>query len=335
MLVNSYGDLAHHMFLRNRNAELRQNVDTLAQELATGKTADITSKLGGDFTYLSDVENDITRLDGYMVATNEMVLFSASMQNSLGRVQGNVQDMRDDVLGLSTTMNAGDAKQFAQRGRVELDNAIGALNGWAGGRSLFAGTATDTSPLNSVDLLMTELVSEVAGLTTSADITQAIKDWFDDPTGFDAAMYVGSTTDLSPVIVSENETVSIGIRADNDDLKHALQSFAIAAISEEPGVTISDDVKVELAKISGSELAGSNDKLISIQAEVGFIEGQLVRVDTRNEASKTALSIAKNDLVAADPYETYTLYQEASLQLETLYNVTARSSELSLLRYMR
>ena len=60
MIVKSYGDLAHRMFLRNRNAELKQNIETLGQELASGKLADITSRLGGDFTYLSDIETNLT-----------------------------------------------------------------------------------------------------------------------------------------------------------------------------------------------------------------------------------------------------------------------------------
>lgn len=334
MIIKSYGDMAQHMFLRSRNAELKQNIETLSGELASGKVANITSRLGGDFTYLSDIETTLARLESHMIATGEAKLFATGVQGSLERLQSNVIDMRDDVLALTSTMTATDAEQFAARGRIELDNAINTLNSWSGGRSLFSGTATSTSPLNDGDSLMTDLVAEVGGLTTSADIIQAVKDWFADPAGFDTVMYRGSTTDLSPVEVSDGERVSIGLRADDPDLKHSLQSFAIAALVGESALGLTNEVKVELARAVGMELANSNESLVSKQADMGFIEGQLERVEARNTATETSLSIAKNKLVSADPYEVHTRLEEAQLQLESLYSVTARSAQLSLLRYM-
>lgn len=334
MIIKSYGDLAQHMFLRSRNAELKENIETLSAELASGTVADITSRLGGDFTYLADIETNLVHLDSYDIAASEAKLFATGMQGSLEQIQSNVQNLRDDVLGLAPSMKGEDAERFGQRGRVELETAISKLNSWVGGRSLFAGTATSTSPLNSAETLMTELVTEVSGLTDSADIIQAVKDWFADPLGFDDAMYVGSTTDLSPVEVGDGESVTLSLRADDPALKHPLQSLAIGALINEGALGLSDATKVELAKEMGFELANSNEQLINKQSGIGFIEGQLERVVTKNTASRTSLSIARNELVAADPYETYTRLEEAQLQLESLYTVTARSSQLSLLNYM-
>ena len=334
MIIKSYGDMAQHMFLRNRNAELKQDIERLGQELASGKLSDITARLGGDFTYLSDIETNLTRLESHVIATNEAKLFATGMQGSLELIQSSAQTMRDNLLGLTPTLKPDDAERFGAEGRIQLDNAISKLNSWAGGRSLFAGTATSTSPLNDAGTLMTELVSEVSGLTSATDIVQAVKDWFADPMGFDDAMYVGSTKDLSPVEVADGETVSLALRADDPALKHPLQSFAIAALVNESALGLSDATKVELAKMTGTELLNSTEQLIDKQASIGFIEGQLERVSTRNTATETSLSIAKNNLINADPYETHTRLEEAQLQLESLYSVTSRSSQLSLLRYM-
>lgn len=334
MIVKSYGDLAHHLMMRSRNAELKMDVARLSEELATGKHSNLTEKLGGDFTYLADIENTLSRLESYQVANGEVKLFAMSMQSNLERVQSNTQDLRDSILGMTPAMTAQNAEQFASDARLELENSISSLNSWAGGRSLFAGTATSTTPLNGSDVLMTELVSEVAGLTDADDIILAVKDWFDDPAGFDAAMYNGSTTNLSPVDVGDGEQVALTLRADDPDLKTALQSFAIAALVDEGALALSDGTKVDLIRAAGMELASSNERLISLQADIGFTEGQLERATSRNEAAKTSLSIAKNDLVTADPFETYTRLEEAQLQLQSLYTVTARSSELSLLRFM-
>ncbi|MFC4218379.1 flagellin [Pseudophaeobacter arcticus] len=334
MIYNSYGDLTTHSFLRNRNAELKMDLATLSQEVSTGKKSNLTEELGGDFSYLADIENNLNRINSQTVATNETKLFALSMQSNLSRIAEGTQLMRDDIISVSTTLNAVDAEQFAKEADRQLDAAISSLNGWAGGRSLFSGTATGTSPLNSADTLMSELVLETAGLTDAADIVQAVKDWFADPAGFDAVMYNGSTTDLSPVEIGDGETVSLALRADDPDLTHALQSFAILALLDEPALALSDEAKVGLTRAGMTEMADSSSRLIGVQADIGFMEAQLERVSTRNEASKTSLSLAFNDIVLADQYEVSSKLKSTETQLEILYTVTARSAQLSLVKHM-
>lgn len=334
MIYKSYGDLTTHTFLRNRNAELKLDLATLSQEVSTGKKSNLTAELGGDFSYLADIENNLNRINSQIVATNETKLFALSTQDSLSRIQEGTQTMRDNILSTSTTMTATDAERFAKDADQQLESAISALNGWAGGRSLFAGTATGTSPLNSADALMTELRSETAGLTTATDIIQAVKDWFADPTGFDTAMYNGSTTNISPVEIGDGETVQLSLRADDPSLKHSLQSFAILALVDEPTLALSDDAKVEMTRASMAELADSTNHLIGAQADVGFMEAQLERVSTRNQASKTSLSLAFNDIVLADQYEASSKLKSTETQLEILYTVTSRSAQLSLVKFL-
>lgn len=334
MIYNSYGDLTTHAFLRNRNAELQLDLATLSEEVSTGKKSNLTEELGGDFTYLADIENNLNRIESQMVATGETTLFALSIQDSLSRVQEATQQLRDDIYSVSPALTETDATRFSQDAERKLDAAVSSFNGWAGGRSLFAGTATGTSPLNSTATLMTELIGEVSGLTDADDIIIAVKDWFADPAGFDTAMYVGSTTDISPIEVGDGEVVSLNLRADNDDLKSALQSFAILALLDEPALGLSALTKTDLARKGSGELAESTERLINVQADIGFMEGQLERVSTRNEASKTALSLAFNDIVLADQYEASAKIKTTETQLEILYTVTARSAQLSLVKFM-
>ncbi|MBY6135547.1 hypothetical protein KUV61_06895 [Nocardioides marinus] len=334
MILNSFGDMAQHLFLRSRNTELKNTVATLSDEFSTGKSANLTERLGGDYTYLADLENNLNKLESYMVANGEVQLFATATQNSLTTVQNQVQDLRNDILRLSPAMDIANAEQFGTQAKQRMSSAISLFNSEVGGRTIFAGTATDTKPLNGADTLMASILTEVSGLTTSSDIIQEVKDWFADPAGFDSVMYRGSDTDLRPVTVGEGQQVSMGIRADDDNLKHTLQSYVIAALANEPALGLADDVRIDLVIESSTEMTESEQRLIRLQADVGFIEGQLEAVNTRNEASKTSLSIVKNKLVSADPYETYTRLQEAQTQLEGLYTITSRSSQLSLLKYL-
>jgi flagellar hook-associated protein 3 FlgL len=334
MIYKSYGDLTTHSFLRNRNAELKLNLATLSQEVSTGKKSNLTEDLGGDFSFLADIENNLNRINSQMVATDETKLFALSIQDNLSRVQDGTQNMRDDIFSVSATMSGTDAIRFSSEADRQLDSAISSFNGWAGGRSLFAGTATGTSPLNDADTLMTELVGEVSGLTDADDIVQAVKDWFADPAGFDTAMYNGSTTNISPVEVGDGDSVSLSLRADDPDLKSSLQSLAILALVDQAVLGLSVGTQKDLVRAGGDELADSTQRLITVQADIGFMEAQLERVSTRNQARLTSLSLAYNDIVLADQYEVSSKLKSTETQLEVLYTVTARSAQLSLVKFM-
>ena len=58
------------------------------------------------------------------------------------------------------------------------------------------------------------------------------------------------------------------------------------------------------------------------------------QADTRNGAQQTALSLARSNLVAADPYETASALTQTEGNLQTLYALTARLSRLSLTDYL-
>ena len=64
-------------------------------------------------------------------------------------------------------------------------------------------------------------------------------------------------------------------------------------------------------------------------------EARVEDAAARLSARGTALEIARNDMSAADPYETATKLQNVQLQLETHYTLTARLSRLSLTEYLR
>ncbi|PCJ05748.1 MAG: flagellar biosynthesis protein FlgL [Rhodobacteraceae bacterium] len=334
MNITSFGDMAHNVFLRSRTAELKENLATLTQELSTGKASDLTKRLGGDFTYLTDIERNLSRLEAYKIATSESSLFASSAQMFIASIDNNASDLSTDILATTGIMSETKTNLLSGQSRLFLDESIRSLNGQVAGRSLFAGTATTDVPLADVDTLMSALVTEVSGLTTAADIIQEVKDWFADPAGFDAVMYQGATISMVSVYVGPNEQVNIALRADDEDFKQALQSFAIGALATESGLVLSAGIQSELMTATGNELLETRTRLISVQANLGFTEMRIEEAAIRNAAATTSLSLTMNELTQADPFETAIRLEETQFQLEALYAVTARSSQLSLLRYL-
>lgn len=334
MTITSFGDMAHSVFLRTRTAELKESLSTLTEELSTGLDADLNTKLGGDFTYLLDIDRSISRLESFEVATTESALFASSAQMLIANIDDNASALSNDILATTGTTSENNTELLSNQSRLYLEETIRSLNGQVAGRSLFAGTATTSVPLADVDTLMSTLVTEVSGLTTAADIIQEVRDWFSDPTGFDAVMYQGSTTSMSSVYIGPNEQVNISLRADDDDFKQTMLSFAVGALATEAGLTLSTGVMSDLMSGAGTELLDASNRLTSVQANLGFTEARIEEAAVRNSAASTSLSITRNELTQADAFETATRLEEVQFQLESLYAVTARSSQLSLLSYM-
>jgi len=334
MILTSYGDMAHHLFLRNRSVDLKNNISTLTQELSTGKTSQLTQKLGGDLTYLSDVERSLSRLKSFQVANREASLFASSAQENITLLHDNAAKLTSDIFAVTTSPNDDTSRQISNQARGYLTEAIRGLNGEIAGRSLFGGKDTETKPLESFATPLTNLVTEVAGLTTATDIVQAVEDWFNDPAGFDAVMYNGSPDRMDPVKVGPNEEVTVSLLATDPAFKQTLMSLSISSLVNEPALTLDTNLKFELLRSTGIELRESTDQLVQMQSDLGFIEGRIEQTSARNAAAETSLSLVFNELVQADPYETATRLEEAQFQLESLFTVTARTSQLSLMRFL-
>lgn len=335
MNMTSIGDLAQSLMLRHRSVELKQTISNLSQELSSGQVSDVSSRLGDDFSYLSDIDRNLARLGGYSIAANEAAFFTNASQLSLERLQDLSSSLSNALLANTPSGLHPVSQNIGMQAMSDLESAISALNGSAGGRSLFAGTATDRQPLASADVMMSELKTLVAGLGSAAAVETAVKDWFSDPAGFKAVMYAGSDDTLAPIQIGSGQEVALSLKADDQAFRDMMSNMAIAALASDPTVGFDKATQTELFRTAGTGLLGSQDQLTGVRADLGFAQARIEEAGIRNATARTGLEFARNTLLQADPFETATKLEEAQFQLETLYTVTVRSSQLSLLNFMR
>lgn len=335
MTLNSIGDLARGLTLRTRSTEIKSQIETLSYEMSTGKVRDISDRLAGDYSYLLDLERNLERLQAFSVATAEARIITDAMQLGLKTFSDSVSEISSSLLSFGTANQTVTHEQASVLARNELDTMISALNGRAGGRSLFSGTATDVSALSAADTLLSALQAELTGLTTLTDIRQAAEDWFNDPAGFDAVIYQGSAASLSPIQISENEQVEVSITATDPALKAALRDTAVAALASDAALNWAPDLRTALFTQLGVDLSNAQNATVNLRAQVGTAEARVEQAATRNAAAKTSAESARNDLILADPYETAARLQTVQFQLESLYSVTVRNANLSLVNFLR
>lgn len=335
MNITSIGDLARGMTLRTRATDIKTQIETLSYEMSTGRVQDVSERLGGDYSQILDLDRSLARLDAFGIATSEAALFTDTMQLSLKTFGDSVGDMTASLLAYGTANQPVNHEQASQQAKNELDTMISALNTRVGGRSLFSGTATDVSPLQSSNDLLTALKSQLTGLATVADIRLAAENWFNDPAGFDAVIYQGSSSTLSPMQISENESVTLPITATDPAFKAALRDVAVAALATDSALALSPDQRTALFTQLGVDLANAQDATVKLRAKVGAAEARIEEAATRNSSARTSLEFSRNELIAADPYETAAKLQTVQFQLESLYSVTVRNANLSLVNFLR
>lgn len=335
MTMISIGDMSQTLLLRNRATDLKQSMAILLEELTTGRVSNPSSRLGGDYSHLIDIDRSLTRLEGYSIAVTEAKLFAGATQSRLERLQNITGSLSGKMLLAVTSNDTTVQSNVSRQARADLADAMGILNGGVAGRSLFAGVATDVVPLESDTLLMSELKTVLTGLETASDIMQAAEDWFEDPAGFRAVIYRGSTQDLSPFQVASGQHVGLSLRADDPDFRDMLLNMAIVAISTDSDLNLSTAAKSGLFQSVSDKMLANNDKLTLLRADLGYSEARIEEATTRNESARTSLEYAKGALLEVDPFEAATRLENVQFQLEALYSVTVRTSRLTLLAFLK
>lgn len=335
--MNAYGlgDLAQTFMLQRRGAAIKADLSRLTQELASGQVSDVKSALAGNVSYLTEIEGDLRTLSAYKVASAEAAQYAASTQSALNRLDTGAGNLSSALLGVSSSAVGPVLDQLSVEATDEFNSMVSALNTTVAGRSLFGGAATDRAALNPADSILTDLRTAVAGALSPADISAAVDMWFDDPAGFRASAYTGSDTSLAPFQVSEDETVSIELRADDAVFRDLLKSTALAAIAADATFGLPSGSQREVLAMAGLDLFEAKARLTATQGTLGAAEARIDAIATRNAARDVSLEFAKGALLQADPYDTATQLEAVQFQLQSLYTITSRMSDLSLVNFIR
>ncbi len=312
----------------------KRALSTLTEELASGITSNVSARLGGDYVYLADIDHRLAKLNGINTAAAEAKLVATGMQTSLEHMYESTQTMIGAAMSASQSTAGPSLPHLAHSAEQQLDAVITMLNTSVGGRSLFAGTATDQRSVQDTDTLLTALRTELAGATTAADVIAAAQAWFDDPAGYDTVFYGGSATSVSPLRVGEGQEVTLDFRADNDTFKDMLRNLAVGALIDDPTLGLAPSVQSELIDAAALELLSVSDGLTGMRADVGFAEQRIEEAQSRNGAASSAFQQARTELLEADPIDIATQLEIVQFQLEALFSVAARSSRLKLVNFL-
>lgn len=336
MALISLGELAQSFMLRHHNAAIRHDIARLAEEVATGRSADIAARLSGDFSYLADIERSLGTLQGYRTSSSEAGTFAAGMQAALSRVQDIGMTLSTRLVESADSGITAVTSATARESVDSFDRIVSALNTQIAGRSLFAGNATGRAPLISAQTMLAELRIAAAGQTTADGVQAALDDWFDSAAGgFQSLAYTGSTNGLDPFHLGANESVDLDLKANSAAIRALLKQVGLAAMAADQSLALPTDERADLLRRSGEGLIAVQDDITELRADLGFAEARIEDSKVRQAAEKSSLELARSMLLGVDPFETASKLTDAQQKLESLYAVTARLSRLTLSDFLR
>lgn len=335
MPLVSIGDMSQQFLSLRNTGNIKSDLARLGQELSTGLVADITEHLGGDSRQFSGVKHSLDVLDAYRQSTNETALLLDRLQLAFGQIDETRSRTADALLLITEHSQPNQMEFAAETARIAFGDIVSAINAKHAGRSVLGGGEVDVAPLLDADSMLSDIVSSIGASPLTSDIIQAVEDWFDNPTGgFSSIGYQGSAGTTMTRNLGANQTITVDIRADDQSIREILKATALAAIVPDIASNITAQDQGVLLQKAGVDMLSASGDAASLQSRVGFLQETVSTAQARLASEKSSLSIAHNDLISADPFDTATRLEAVQLQLETHYTVASRLSRLSLVEYI-
>lgn len=332
MRVTGGSELARMQMLQRQAIDTRNRLDTAGRELSTNLKASRFEATGGNLTRLFALERSLDRNKVFSETLSLTEVRLDVMQEVLGTILAPTEDLG---LDLATSVSAGDvsaAMLHASDARRAFADTVGLLNTQVAGQSLFAGTATDRPALASADAMLATLDTLTAGATTAADAIAAIDAYFAG--AFHGAGYVGATDDLTPVDIGEGRRLDYGMRADQAELVAVLKAQALAAVVAGGALAGNTTEQMALLGESASQMIAAKEGVLDLRSSVGSLQEGVERAKASRTAERETLDLARTKLLAVDPLEAASTYQQLEVQLESIYTITARLANLRFTNFM-
>lgn len=329
-------DLLSSLRLQRQAGSVNQDLARAGEELTTGLRSNIGEAVQGNPQKLYAIERDIRLNETYATAITTAASRAEITQSALELVQQNVQEIGADLLTFVERGEISPAEFEASQARSAFESTIAALNNRFGDRSLFAGAAVDGLALAPADQILAEIQALTVAAPDAASAVAAVETYFTDPGRFDATGYLGSTNDAPAVQLAEDERVDYAIRADRDELKEAMKGLALAVIASDPAFFAgSDAARLDVMRTAAETSIAASDGVIRLRSELGFAEARIETATVRNRSEADFLAQARNAIIARDPFEAAAEFSALELQLQSIFSVTARMSQLSLNNFLR
>jgi flagellar hook-associated protein 3 FlgL len=331
----SLGDGMQHFHLQRNNTALKTALSNLTVQLSSGEVSDKVKASGGDTARFSEIDNRLKVLSSLSQSIKETQQTLLTTQVLLDNFDTKRDAMTGSLLLVTPDSSNFQVEESARAARSSFDGLVSTLNTRLGNESLFSGTEVNQAALTSPAVMLADIVAQIGGSTDFSVISATVDTWFDDPAGgFVTLGYQGNSSEKAERRLDDDTRIKLDVRADDAGIKAVLKGAVLAAIGQEL-FGLDKRTHASLLFEGGLRLQSAAVDIAQIKGRIGDVEDEVERIAVSQSSEISALSIARNLITQADPFEVATELKAVQLQLETHYAMTARLSRLSLVEYLR
>lgn len=332
----SIGDLARSFALNRQSGTTRNALSTLSQELATGLKKDTSAAVKGDMSRLSDWQRQI-EIGELRVKTMSEAMAVAEVKTAVfDSLSGQLISLANEVDVSNSSNLANSVGRLSESFDHSFRSVVNQLNTSIGGNYVFSGEASNQRTLATADDILSSARSALAGSVTVSDYFNRLDTWMDDAIGgFEAVAYLGSDENANTVRLSDTEKTYIPGRANDTAMKSIIKNLIAGALANDTTIAMpASNISLIQSSVSGG-LRNAESQLTELHASLGRVQEQISNAQSENAAQISVSKVARLDLLSVDPFETATALRQAENQMQMIYELTARTSKMSLLEYLR
>lgn len=336
MILPGYGDNARLLSFRQDSTRLRETLDRLGSELSTGRKADLSAALGSDMPGFSHIHRSLRLNESFLTGLGNAAMMASARQDTLDRLAAELDGAGPELLTVIGTGQASSLQISLADAPDRFDSAVMAMNTAINDQFLFSGDTPDQPALADPDVILDELRLLVDAAPDAATAIADIDAWFQDVGGgYETVAALGSASGGADVFLGQGRRIDAAVTVFDSGVRTALSGLAIAALVAEGTVTPDPGARFDMATAAAQRMLRSETDLVDTRARLGVAEGRIEAARVQAEATRATLQMEETRLTAADPYATATEIESVSQQMESLFLLTSRLSNLSLSNYLR
>lgn len=302
-------NLMQHNLGLHFTREIQSRIQDAQIQIGTGKKAQRYEGLAADASRLINLKSDHAAKTRFLANNTLAAQRLATMEDKVATAFQIASDFRVLLVNALNGNNAADLS-LASQSQANLDQVAGLLNTRLDGRYLFAGTRTETAP---VDM-------NAAGFATPPSVY---------PTTADTGYFLGDSTKLT-VRADDTFTISYGVTADEAEFEQLVRALRIGATTT-TSPTIDRTRLEEALRVVDQAIAG----LPNIRSRIGAARATLDTVDQRHADFLLYAEEAIGDIENIDPTEAITRLGSDQVQIQASYMLLSRLGQISLTQYLR
>jgi flagellar hook-associated protein 3 FlgL len=316
---------------------LQRELSRVQQQVSSGKVSSVFSGLTGEDARISvQLREAVASKEQFIETVERTRLRSKVIDAGLLQLQEVANEMRTELIKQTDSLFVAELPIMNEFANNAIDRFASLLNTQVAGRFVFSGPATSTQPIIDATTIKTNFQGAVnttvnAGTNTAAQILTAADTHFNTNANWNN-LNAQATTLENTVHADVGLDISYGEMAHQEafaDMFEILNVFANVSIN--PG----DETEYRtLVDSSRATIEGAFDSINQMIADLGVDQARLDSIEQSHKDDIVVLGDQLGSVEDVDSFQAINLFQNLRGQIETSFQVTAATRNLTLANFI-